>query len=135
MKTNILRRASRGFTLVEIMLTLALVGMGAYIGVSSFRGSRENGAANIARSNAENLMKWVSHYRTSTGNAIDSTGFDSAADITITRANHILDIIDGDIGNGEVIIESGYQFPSNATFPAGFKETAAGVFTPIPVGS
>lgn len=66
MKTTI-NLKTRGFTLVEIMIVVAIIGLLAAIGIPSFMKAREKSLANSKRANCRQIESAIAQYAMETG--------------------------------------------------------------------
>ena len=81
MKVNMSRKA--GFTLVEIMIVVAIIGLLAAIAVPNFIKARENSQKNACVANLKQIdgaaQTWALEQKIATGVAIDPVGLFGAA--------------------------------------------------------
>lgn len=121
-------RALRAFTLMEVMVAAAIVGIGTVVALPQFRGLVESTQITGNQAQARNLVTAVSVYRVRSGNAIAGT---ATKPMTVARANIIYAQIASYTANGEAIVDPSFALSPNAKFPTGWGETAPGVFDPV----
>lgn len=127
-------KSSKGFTLIEIAMAIALVAIGLTVAVLGYNGYQSWARGNAEKQNAQTLVNAVTQFKT-LGGVITGTAADP---MTLTRANAIYAQLDGDlsglVGSADPIeiVPAGFQLPTSASFPDGWGESALGVFEPIP---
>ena len=74
-------RRSAGFTLVEIMIVVAIIGLLAAIAIPNFAKARESAQREACKMNLKSIDSakeaWATEFRKGTGDAVDATAVNS----------------------------------------------------------
>ena len=114
-RLNRMMRSEGGFTLVELLIVVIIVGILAGVGIPMYQGATERAKASEAVSALGTIKSALRTYYAQYGTYVDATNFTDMAKVT---NGSILDVTDTDLG-GRYFDSDSYRFdgaPTATTF-------------------
>ena len=116
MKTLNIEKNEKGFTLIEIMIVLAIIGILSAIAVPSFLSYRDKSYDTTAKADLKNMMKFLNFYYLendtypATSDDLLAAGFNLSKDVRFTRYSI------GTFGDGQPTVHIHIEHSSSSNY-------------------
>ena len=116
MKTLNIEKNEKGFTLIEIMIVLAIIGILSAIAVPSFLSYRDKAYDTTARADLKNMMKFLNFYYLendtypATSDDLLAAGFNLSKDVRFTKYDL------GTFGDGQPTVHIHIEHSSSSNY-------------------